>query len=685
MKLVNFLVIITLSQLSLINIAQADWSVDFHPPTQQRPSLVIDLPDNLDLEILMTLAVELDGIEITSVLSFEGGDFLYTPIEPLNNGDHFIRLVIVNPDGSVVDKAQWTFKTSQLYSSNNNNNNDSLSEQEKIKNTEAWLRSASFNADTLTEFSHRIRQKHTPFAPDRSIISGSGNVQGNIQAGKWTVNANTNYLLQSDTNLALTGNLIDIGEYNLTVDYSGDLFNAGATLGHHDIGIESLLFSSFNRRGTSVYLEDKNSRVSANAFALRPQALAGTREFTGVADSDNRVEGVSATIKPFSNDSDALKVTGLYYEGEGSTGGIGIEGEDQFATGSGWGLIVEKSFLEGKIDFRGEYAHALYDADASESALPEDKSDAFSFLIETRPFDNLLVFEKQLDLTLGAKYERVDTFFQSFANQGIAADRDVVTAYSSLYWGGLSADLQLANETNNVDDLSSSPTDRLQSIIWNTNYSFELQPKVTNWTGSPYLSFSGFVSTLDRQKTPTGYAGFDTDSISTSFTFGGGSSYEHWYWSASHTYSEFNDRTKSTSDTVSNLSNLGLGLTISDRLDINTSLQHSSFEDKTNNTTSYSTNVLFGLRSILIADTLDLNLNYNLNLAGGDIDSPDIHIINSELEWTLVQARQNRPGLAFAVRGSMEMTNGNTTPPEDETQYQVFTVLRISAPLSTEY
>ncbi len=691
MKSLKFFVIIILFHLFNIGNSVADWAVDLQPPTQEKPIILIDLPDNLDLEILMTLAVELDGIEITSMLSFEGGDFIYTPIEPLSDGEHYIRLVIVTPDGNVVDKAQWTFSTYNLYPSNNGTDSPT-SDQQQIANTEAWLRSAAFNANTLTEFSHRIRQKHIGLAPERSNISGSGNVQGTVQTGKWSVEANTNYLLQSDNDLALTGNFIDIGEYDLAINYSGDSFNTGVTLGHHDLGIESLLLSSFNRRGASFHIENKNSRISADAFAFRPQTLAGTREFTGVSDSENRLEGLSASIKPFSSDSDALKITGLYYEGRGGTGGIGISDtgeeisiDEVIATGSGWGAILEKSFFQGKVDFRAEYAHALYDADGSDGASPEDNSDAISFSLETRPFDNLVFFEKQLDIVFGAKYERIDTFFQSFANQGIAADRDVVTAYSSMYWGGLSADLHLSHETNNVDDLASSPTDRLQSIIWNTNYSFELEQSYSRWIGAPYLSFSGFVATLDREKTPTGYTGFDTDNISSSFTFGGGSSYEQWYWSASHTYAELDDHTGTISDTVGNLSNLALGLTLSDRLDINTGLQHSSFEDKTNNTTSYSTNVTFGLRSMLITDTLDLNLNYNLNLAGGNGDSPDIHIINSELEWTLLQARKNRPGIAFAVRGSMEMTDGNTTTTENETKYQVFTVLRISAPISTEY
>lgn len=655
----------------------ADWTADFQPPADSKTPLKILLPDELDIITLTTLGVELDGIDITALLSLDGNDFLYTPIEPLRPGQHTIRLVTFGNQGKTHPRNEWSFSITDL------NSTSAVVSEQQIQQAEAWIRSSSFKANTLTEFSNRSHQHNIGSAPDHSIISGAGNLQGSMEGENWSVDAQGNYLLQSDTDLALTGNALDIGEYSISANYSGANASTGVTLGHHNIGIDSMLFASFQRRGLSVRVSDNNNRMSASTFAFRPESQVGIRDFTGLSDSNNRLEGVSVSVKPFSNDQDALQVTGIYYDGEGSTGGIGIGGEEEVSTGSGYGVIVEKKFLEGKLDFRAEYARTHYDADGDATLAQEDNSDAVSMQLEARPFEDLRLLDTNMDIVLGAKYERIDTFFESLANQGVAADRDAVTLYSNLYWGSFSANLQLVNETNNVANLASSPTDEFQNFSWNTNYTFDPQTGSRAWLGSPYLNFSGFISTLERKDTPSGYLGNDTDNASNSITVGGGSSYQDWSWAASHTYATLEDDTNNTSDTVSNYSTLSAVWTVSDRLALNGDMQYGIFEDQDNDLESDSTNVNFGLRSALIKNKLDLSVNYNLNLATGDNDSPDKHIINSELGWTIQEAGTNRPGLSFALRGSMEKTYANTPTTSDDTQYQVFAVVKVMAPFSS--
>lgn len=654
----------------------ADWSANFQAPDSNNSQLKILLPEQLDINTLITLGVELDGIDITSVTSFENQGFVYTPVEPLRNGEHIVRLVVLNGDGSITEKSSWSFFVEAT-----ENSLDSV-DQKKIAKAEAWLKSASFKADTLTEYSNRIKQHNIGNAPDNSIISGGGNVQGDVYGENWSVNAQGNYLVQTDKDLALTGKTVDIGEYRILANYSGDSISTGLTLGHHDIGLNSLLFSPQQRRGVSAGISDKQNRISTTIFAFNPATQVGAEDFTGLSDSNNRLDGATATIKPFSADSDALEITGMYYDGEGYTGGIGIGGEEEAATGSGYGFIVKKSLLEGKVDLRGEYNRSHYDIDGDLGELPEDKSDAFSLLIEARPFDNQTLLDNYLDVVIGTKYERIDTFFDSLANQGIAADRDAVTVYSNIYWGSLSTSLQFNHETNNVDDLEALPTNRLRNFIWNSNYAFDTQTGARSWLGTPYLHFSGLVSKLDRKDTPDGYLGDRTDSKSNSVTLGGGSSYDQWYWAASHTYASLDDDANTTSDTANNFTSLSAGWTVSDRLELNSDLQYGVFEDKDNDDTSYNTNMNFGLRSILIRDKVNFDLNYNLNLASGSDDSPDKHVINTELGWTIKQARQNHPGLALTLRGSMEKNHANSSNTDDETQYQVFAIFQITAPLS---
>ncbi|MBX2833391.1 MAG: hypothetical protein KTR28_00300 [Micavibrio sp.] len=656
--------------------AFADWSANFVPPTSATTPMRIDLPDDLDIMTLTTLGVELDGTDITAMLSLDGEDFVYTPVQALSGGEHTIRLVDL---GTGENKGAWSFSIdgSAAVAEPGEAGEPSAAQ---IAQAESWLRGGSVEIDTLTEASDRTFDNLEGTPPNSSIISGAGDLNANAYGENWEVNARANYLVQSDHNLALTGNTVDLGEYDISADYTGDRMKGGVTLGHHDIGVESNLFSGFYRRGASARLGTSDERVMAQGFAFRPESVSGARDFTGLNDNEDRLEGFMTSFKPFSNDSDALKVTGIYYDGRGDDGGTGTALTDVSSTGSGWGTILEKSFGQGRVTMRGEYSQATFDVDGGNATADEDTSDAITLAIEGRPFQQNPVFMgKSADIVIGARYDRIGTFYESLANEGLASDRSAVSAYSNLYWGALSGNLQFLHETNNVDDLASAPTDRLRNASLNLSYSFDPQTGPKSWLGTPYLNFSGFVADFDRMDTPTGYTGFDTNNVSDSMTFGGGSNYNEWYWSASHTVSEYEDHANASNDTVNNFTSLNAGWSVNERLNLDGGVSFGAFRDEDAATSNYDTNLNLGVDAIIISDKLDLNFDYNLNLASGSGDTPDRHIVNSEAEYTVLQPSRNRPGLALALRGSMEDTHASTTT-ENETQYQVYTVLRVKAP-----
>ena len=669
-------------------VAMADWSASFDPPATASSSMRIDLPDELDIMTLTTLGVELDGIDITALLSLDETDFIYQPIEAMSGGKHLLRLVVFNGDGTISERASWHFEipteaastTSHHQGTNNEPSTDQIAAAEK------WLRSASFRASSLTEASYRMTDEDIGKAPNHAILSGSGDLQGNAIGNNWSVKAHTNYLVQTDHDLALTGNTLDIGEYDIKADYTGETLRSNVTLGHHDLGLDSHLFSSFYRRGTSLQLSTLDERVQARGFSFNTESQTGASNFTGLNNHRERLEGVTASFKPFSNDIDALQVTSIYYDGEGADGGAGIAGTDITSTGSGWGMVVAKGFNQQRIKLRAEYANARFDPDGSADSASADKSEAIAFAIEARPFDSLILMDRHADILFGASYNRVDTFFESLANPGLSPDRDVLKAYSQLYWGALSTSLQLLHETNNVDDLEGIPTDKMRSLSLNSTYSFNPQQGRLAWLGAPYLGFSGFSTKVDRKDTPTNYIGLDTDNSSDSITLNGGSNYQNMYWSSSYTLSKFDDDANNSSDTLNSLISFNSGWSSSDRLRINGGIQFGTFRDRDNADNTYDTNFNLQVTSVIIPDKLTMNVDYNLNLANGAGDSPDRHTISGEVEYTFLQPRGNRPGLALAVRGSLENTDGNTYSfEEDDTQYQIFAVLRVKAPLTFGY
>ena len=671
----------TLFILLITEVALADWTVSFNEPLNNKSAISASISGEVTNETLTTLAVELDNIDVSELLSYEGQKLTFTPIEALSLGTHTIRLLIIQPDGSSIEKAQWSFNIRPEMVSKKNTVAVKAS---NIAAAEKWLKSSSFSADTQTELSYRVKSKSIGGnLPDHTVLTGSGNVQSTLSGEKLSLTMSGNYFVQSEKDLALTGKRVDLGEYRIAAKYAGEAGNANLILGHHDLGLNSILMSNFYRRGLSAEISDNEQRITANIFSFNPESLAGSEDFTGLSDSKNRLEGASISVKPFSTAANALTVTGLYYDGEKSTAGIAANDSDKVSTGSGWGLIIETKLLDEKVDIRGEYANSQYDLDGDFGLAPEDNSDAISLDIKARPFNTLYLFNAPMDIIFGTKYERVDTFFQSLANPGIFSDHETVTATSDVYWGGLSTNLQWSNETNNVDDLINAPTDKLRDFNWSTQYAFARQKNAFEWLGSPSLSFYGFVSDLDRDKTPTGYTGPDTDFSSESYTVEGRTNYKAMSWSLSHQYSTFDDNNDLQSDTVNNLSSLGFYWTPSNSLSLNSSIQYDVLEDKDVDINTHTGRLNFGINSVLVKDKINLSLNYNLNHSSGNGDSQESYTINSELGWTIRAATTNNPGLSLALRGSLGNTKGSNTI--DENNYQIFAILRVTAAVSTDH
>lgn len=659
--------------------AQAAITAGFLPPDGPQSAMTIDLPDDLDTLSLTMLGVELNGTDVTAMLQLNGTDFVYTPLTPLPAGAHTVRLYDFSSGAEI---ESWTFEITSASGANAQIGNAALEDAAM-----RFLRGGSVTIDSMTEFSDRSFDKHKGTAPKSSLISGGGTLDAEAQAGDgWRLGARADYLLQTDQDLALTGNVMDLAEYDISADYEGRYLSGGVTLGHHNTGLDSYLISDFTRRGGSVRLGDSGGHVQGTGFAFRPDSVTGARDFTGLQDDDRRLQGLAATIAPFATDADALRLTGIYYSGDGRDGGTGIAAGTNIKDGKGWGTIVEKGFGNQRLTLRGEFAHSRFEEGNALAQADDHASDAWSVGFGLTPFaESPVIGDNPLQLTVGGRYERIDTFFESLANPGLAADREAFAADSSLYWGGFSANLQLLYEFNNVDERADRATDRLRSAALGLGYSFAEQGGGLAWLGTPYVGFNATVGAVDRHETPAGLALLDTNHFSDSHTLSGGSSYDRGYWAASYSLSQFEDFANTASDTVNHYASLNGGWTVNDRLSLDSGLQFAVFRDEDLGDTSYDTIFNIGAQTVLLPDRLEWEFDYNLNLAGGDGDSPDRHIVNSEAEYTFFAPARNRPGLALAVRGQMEDSYGHNNATLDETNYQIYSVIRIKAPLAFDF
>ena len=160
----------------------------------------------------------------------------------------------------------------------------------------------------------------------------AGSFDGAVSSGSWRLTAQGDYLAASKRAARLTHNAIDIGQYAVGLSHSGNYGTAEARLGQQAFAGDDLLISQFNRRGASLGLRSGDSRFGAMAFAARVNDSIGADNFTGLNDSDDRVDGAVADYALLTGDDASLSLVASGYEGRGT--GFGDTG---IGDGHGYG------------------------------------------------------------------------------------------------------------------------------------------------------------------------------------------------------------------------------------------------------------------------------------------------------------------------------------------------------------
>ena len=665
-------------------LAQDDnWTATLAPPADgaaygPAEPLAVQVPGNVPFDALLRLGIEIDAIDVTPLLAFDNQIFTYNPVQPLSPGQHELRLVETLPSGGIADRGNWSIEIVGTGAGVAAAPADAAPTVDEVQRM-------SLSAVNSLEVSQRLADHGMENLPDRLLASGGGYGNGSYSNGPWSIVSNGNYLVQTEETRAPSGRTVDLGEYNLTGRFDGEDLIGQVALGHQDLGADNFIMSGFNRRGLAASLGSANEVVSVTGFGFRPEAITGRQDITGLNDSENRLLGFMAKTHPVPGWGKDFSVTGIYYDGEGSDLGTGGGGDDTANKGSGWGLVADSYLFDRSLQVRGQFARTDFEYGGVSLGDNDASSSAWSAALAYSPIQGDEVGGEFMNLTLGAQYDRVETFFNSLANPSLAPDRDGVLLYSNIYWGSVSANAQGLYQTNNVDDLAGVPTDRLLSLQFSGNYYPTIDPPAegeSDWLGQPYLNINLGVADNDRVDTPSGYAGIGTDNQNRSITLGGGSNYAQWGWQISETFSQYEDKTGNAADTNNYLTDFSANWTVNDGLQLNGGLQWGQFQDRDANTDTNTINLNIGFQADIIPDVLKSKLNYNMNLLTGDGDTPDSNIVSGEVEWTLFPPRENSIGAALAFQGLLENKNGNADDSLDGTDWQVFSVLRISAPLA---
>lgn len=635
-----------------------------------RETLRIDLPEDLDVAALLRLQVELDGTDVTAMLSLVDGDFVYQPARPLEPGRHLLRLVQAGDQPRELQR--WELRVAAAAAPEGA---AAATDGTAIQRSEDWLRRTAFTHRGSLDAAHRTLDHQRRLARDRTFASGAGSLQAEAAGGPWSLDLRADYFLESDTDLSPTGEGLDLAEYNLRSRHRGETLATDLQLGHHSTGIDSLLFASRVRRGASLHLADARDHHGGGAFAFRSDGVAGAEDLSGLSTSDDLLRGVYATTRV----GDGARLGAVYFSGSARNAGLGIAGAAGEAEGDGWTAIAELPLLAGRLSLRGEYARARYDGGG---ATPERDGRAVKLELQGRPFATPPTWGGQaVDLVAGIRRERIDTDFASLANPDLAADRDSTVLYATLVRAALSSTLSVSHETNNVDDVAGLPTDRLLGLEWDASYAFAPRTGSLAWLGTPYLQGALQLTEIDRDHTPAAYAGPDTRRGSRNLSLGGGASYGTWGWQLSHAVGRYYDNTGATEDTLSHLTSAGLNLRASDHFSLGATLQSGELHLDDSRQLERDTHLNLAADFALVPETLNLNASYAMALGRRAVGETNRHALQGELEWVTARATAERFGLALVLTAAAEDNRGSATPNDNDTSYQIYAGIRIVPPL----
>lgn len=428
------------------------------------------------------LVLELDEIDVTSMVAMEGDVAVFTPLQPLAYGEHQLRLVENSPDGSINERGQWSF--------------------ELRKST--LFRDAQANGSVTLRESHRISDHGLADpAPARSQADGAAQFTGSMENENWRASGELSFIAnQQSQMMPRQKGHFDLGQYLVAAD-SG-MF--GFKLGDHAIGPDSMVLQFFGRRGISVSATAPGNTASVTGFSMHTTPLAGAVNVLGVADGDNRVDGVVATLQPIADDAGALALLGTYVSGGSeSQTGAGIFGAADLGAGSASSIVADSNVMQQRLRLRGELAKSSYDFDGRAGELAPLGGHAYLGLVNYVPWHDKLVFDQPFLFNVGLEKKLISSYFHSPSNPGAISDRDMVRVFTGVNWYGLDFQANVGKETDNVDNNPLIPVtasrQRSGAISYSpmVNYAPQAdgQPSELPWYGQPSLSAS-FMS-LNRE------------------------------------------------------------------------------------------------------------------------------------------------------------------------------------------
>ena len=418
---------------------------------ERRPRISATLGDAAAVDP-KTVTVEVDGVDVTLLVTVEQGRITYTPPADLAHGERTVRISAAGPGGVAFAPAEWKFKIRRF----------------------AAFEEASLSGELSSTFERALRKPKKEPADASGVskktetpvnnLQNNLSVRGLLKEGDFTARLDSNLRYNDEfrprARPKSANDKLDIANYLIGVERNPLLFELG------DVSIQEGFFGapSLSRRGMHLKLDQLQSTgLAAQAFGTRYETTQGHDPFFGPEDGDSVLYGGAVLVAPF-QDRELLKLHGLGVRGHrfssapGSNVGAIVSGE----RGELWSFGTSSALFGGQLKFSTEIAFSEFDQDTLDEAREEADKAWRARLEGTQGLGSVLDAPV---MTLAAfEYSYVGFSFRSPANPGIQPDRRGFTFKDDTTWKIVIFSWGYSAFEDNTDLLVQLP--RVRSRTW---------------------------------------------------------------------------------------------------------------------------------------------------------------------------------------------------------------------------
>jgi hypothetical protein len=612
-------------------------------------SFSIELPASAFSHAGASLAVDVNGYDLTPFARLEDDTLRVQLATPLDPGQYGLSILLLLPDGDAEVLLDATLEV-------------------------IAAEGMQWSANAMLQTSFRVAEEPEEAFDglERVTTKGSLSHEAEHLAGAWQLESALDVIYDRQNPSAPAGEEWLLPDIELGAAYRGNSATTSVTAGSVAVSQQNLLFSRFQRRGARLATAATPGQIELQAFSVvsAPSNLIKADQLLP-GDGDNRSDGLAASVQLV---DERLQVSGAFIDGRTPLGGAGFNDLDDAAVygGDSWNVRLDSRLAGGSVVLQLEHAESNFDADGIGIGAPARRDDATSATLLLSSMGRLgsgpfSYWSAEL------QHRRVGLDFYSIGNLALPGNLEVHSAYLQAGFRDLTVDLDLARERTNPAGNPLMPTQTLDR----SGISFAYAPGVLDpehavwrWLGAPSLTSWLYRLEHSQPDADAMLAGFDLDNTTREFGVGISFARDRLNWSLQLGVIDYMDRSEAVFEgefllyqPLSDSRNLQASVqavwAATERLTIDAHAQRNKFEE-TDFDNDYR-NTLYGAGATvqLLPERLSLrgsvHIGRDRSHFGDALFMPEqlnSSFADLQLVWHAIAARPGRAGLSMNLSGS---------------------------------